>query len=157
MKRGKSVPISLGRRLLIEHCHFSDATQKGVIKRRISIGPMMAALECAALNDAKPPLPLIFIKAFAIVAKDMPQLRWSYVKLPWPQFYEHSISNGVMPITRILDGEEIVMMAQFPDPAATALPLLIDALAHMKTAPIREIKSFKRALNIAQLDRKSVV
>ena len=151
MRRGKSVPLSLGRKLLIEHCHFSNATQKGVIKCRIKITPLLNALEIAAAAGKKPRLPLVFIKAFALASQGIPELRRSYVKLPWPQFYELNYSVAIMPITRDLDGEEIVMMAQFRDPAATPFSELDKELQHMKTAPLRSIKSFDRALNIAAL------
>jgi hypothetical protein len=151
VKGGKSIPLSLGRRLLIEHCHFSGATQKGVIKRRIAIKPFLAAMAAAKHAGQKPVLPLAFLKAFALAAEHMPELRRSYVKLPWPQFYEQDTSTASMPITRILQGEEIVMMAQFHAPALKPLPQLAEALSHMKTAPLESIKSFERALNMARL------
>ena len=151
VKHGKSVAISLGRRLMIEHCYFSGATQKGVLKRRISIGPLLVALSSAKAAGKKPILPLIFIKAFAIVAQEMPALRRSYVKAPWPQFYEHAASTALMPITRDVDGEETIMMGQFHDPAETSLAALNETTQYLKTAPISSIRSFERALEVARL------
>ena len=151
MELGKAVRISLGRRLLIEHCHFSNATQKGVIKRRINVGGFLKAMDQAAALGRKPKLPLLFIKAFAVAGQTIPELRRSYVKLPWPRFYELAYSIGIMPITRDLDGEEVVMMAQFHDPAQVPVSELDRQLHHMKTAPFRSIKSFDRALKIAAL------
>ena len=151
MKHGKSVPLSLGRKMLIEHCHFSNATQKGVLKSRIKIAPLLMALGKVEAAGKKPKLALVFIKAFAVASQSIPELRRAYCKLPWPHFYELEHSVGILPITRDLNGEEIVMMAQFRDPAATTLSNLNDALHHMKTAPLRSIKSFDRALKVAAL------
>lgn len=151
MKHGRPVPLSLARKLMIEHCHFSNDTQKGVIKSRIKIAQLLVALDKVDLADGKPKLPLVFIKAFAIASQTIPELRRSYVKLPLPHFYELEHSVGMMPITRDLDGEEIVVMAQFHDPAAMSLVELHDALRHMKTAPLRSIRSFDRALKVAAL------
>jgi hypothetical protein len=151
MQLGKTIRISLGRKLLIEHCHFSNATQKGVIKRRIKVSGLTGALAKAAVEGRKPKLPLVFIKAFALASQSIPELRRSYVKLPWPNFYELEYSVGIMPITRDLDGEEIVMMAQFRDPESTPFLELETALQHMKTAPLRNVKSFDRALKIAAM------
>ena len=151
MKFGKTIPVSLGRRLLIEHCHFSNSTQKGVIKRRINVENLIGGIDQSAASGHKPKLPLIFIKAFALASQNIPELRRSYVKMPWPQFYEQEQSAGIMPSTRDLDGEEIVMMAKFRNPEATSLTGLDAALRHMKLAPLRSIKDFDRALKIAAL------
>ena len=41
----------------------------------------------------------IFVKAFALVAREQPILRTLYVKLPWPGFYELPRSVAMVAIT----------------------------------------------------------
>jgi hypothetical protein len=148
MKRGKPVPLSLGRRLIVEHCHFSSLTQKGVFTKKLGIAPLLNAL---ANNPAKPPLTVVFLKAFALIANTMPELRRTYIKLPWPQLHELDYSIGMLPITREMDGEEVVLMAQFRDPAQESFADLASSLAYQKTSPIRSVKNFNRALKFVAL------
>ena len=148
MKRGRRVPLSLSRRFIVEHCHFSSLTQKGVFTKKIYIATLLRAL---ANNPNKPPMTLVFLKAFALVAANMPELRRSYIKLPWPQLHELDHSVGMLPVTREMNGEEVVLMAQFRDPAATAFAELTSALAYQKSSPIKEVKNFDRIFKFMSL------
>jgi hypothetical protein len=148
--RGRRVPLSPGRRMIAEYCHFAADTQKGVIARRLHVPRLAAAMRGTSV---KPPWTVVFLKAFALVARDMPEFRRAYVKLPWPGLYEVPRSVGNIPITRDLDGEEVLFMARFRDPAALPLGALAAELARCKTAPIREIKDFRTALLVARLPR----
>jgi hypothetical protein len=148
MKRGKRVALTLGRRLIVEHTHFSSLVQKGVFRKTLNIAPLLNALENTL---SKPPLTLVFLKAFALIAKDMPDLRRTYIKLPWPQLHELEYSVGMVPITRDIEGEEVVLMAQFRDPATATLVELAADLAIKKSSPIRDIRNFNRVLQIVAL------
>jgi hypothetical protein len=148
MKRGKAVALTLGRRFIIEHCHFSNLMQKGVFTKTINIAPLIRAMNA---SPKKPALTLVFLKAFAVIARDIPELRRSYIKLPWPQLHELDYSVGMIPVTRNLEGEEIVLMAKFRDPANATFADLSAELEHQKTAPVRDIKNFDRVLKFVAL------
>jgi hypothetical protein len=148
-KRSERVELSLGRRLIVEHCHFSGKTTKGVMKREIDISVLLGVI--ADLKTNRPPWTLIFLKAYALIARDLSPLRQSYVILPWPHLSQVEASLGSIPITRDMGGEEILMMALFPHPEAMPLGELSSQLQAMKTKPIAEIASFRRALATAKL------
>ena len=40
-----------------------------------------------------PSLTAIFVKAFAVVAAEVPELRRAYIKWPWPHLYEYADST----------------------------------------------------------------
>ena len=51
----------------------------------------------------------IFVKAFALVAKEEPVLRTLYVKWPMPAFYELPRSVAMVAIARVEDGQDCVL------------------------------------------------
>lgn len=146
--RGRFVPLSLGRRMIVEHCHFAKDTQKGVMMRRLMVPRLAAAMRDSA---ARPPWTIVFVKAFALMARDQAEYRRMYVKLPWPGLYEVPLSVATVPITRDMSGEEVLFMARFRDPATRPLVTLAMELAHAKSAPIDQVKDFRTALLIARL------
>jgi hypothetical protein len=149
MQKYRTIPLSLPRRLILEHCHFSNATTKGVMKRTLLVAEFTQAM--AAKRPAKVPVTVLFLKAFAFVARDMPELRRSYVRIPTPRLMETAIASGCIAITRDFQGTEAVLLAQFANPAAAPLSHLADDLMHYKNAPVEQIRDFKRSFQIARL------
>ena len=83
--RGTVRKITIPRRLVADLMHASMRVPFVSLARPLNIRSLLEARAQAAqpLGWAA-----IFIKAFALVAKDQPVLRTLYVKWPWPAFYE---------------------------------------------------------------------
>ena len=116
--------------------------------RPLNIRPL---LEARALAAQPPGWAAIFVKAFALVAKEQPVLRTLYAKWPWPSFYELPQSIAMVAIARVEDGEDCVLPQKVP--AADDLPLAeIDAqIRHAKEAPIDEVPAFRKILRVTRL------
>src|SRR6476620_9778117 len=86
---GRYLPVSYFRRLVTDLMHFSAAVPSVTIERRMDLARLVAARHACT-----PPLSwsAIFTKAFALVAARTPLLRTSYMKCPWPRFYEHAVN-----------------------------------------------------------------
>jgi hypothetical protein len=118
------------------------------LSRRLNIRPL---LEARALAAQPPGWAAIFVKAFALVAKDQPVLRTLYAKWPWPHFFELPSSVGMVAIARVEDGQHCILPEKVA--AADAMPLTeIDAqIRHAKHAPIEEIPNFRKILTATRL------
>lgn len=102
-------------------------------------------LIAARAGVARPPgWAAIFVKAFALVARDEPILRTLYSPWPWPHFYELPRCAAMVAIARVEDGEECVLAERVL--GADDMPLAaIDAqLRRAKRAPLDQIGSFRR-------------
>ena len=108
-------------------------------------------LEARALAAQPPGWAAIFVKAFALVAKEQPVLRTLYVKWPWPGFYELPRSIAMVAIARVEDGQDCVLPQKVT--AADELPLTeIDVqIRHAKDAPIGEVPAFRKILRVTSL------
>ena len=79
--RGRRIPLSRARRLAIDYLHFAAAIPTVPVQRRVHLTPVIEAR--AALAD-RPSWTAVFVKAFAVVSAEVPELRRAYIKLPWP-------------------------------------------------------------------------
>lgn len=108
----------------------------------------------AAAREACLPRPLwvaIFTKAFALTAKEFPELRRVYLRWPWPHLYEYPATVAMVAVDRIYQGELCVLPGMVKDPAAYSIGDMSGLIRHAKDAPLEEIKDFQRVLAIAKL------
>jgi hypothetical protein len=146
MRGGRFVPLSLGRRLVV------DLTRMHVpsvpVQRVMNIAPVVAARAAA---NPKPSWPSIFAKAYALVAEEDPVLRRAYIKLPSPRLYEYQASSVSLVVEREYQGEMIVLTLLIRNVAQKPLIAITDAVREAKSAPVESIRMFRRMLGLARL------
>lgn len=112
----------------------------------------VAALAEARALVARPPgWAAIFVKAFALLAKDEPILRTLYASLPWPSFYVLPCSVATVAISRTVDGEECVLPQRVAGPEALSLAEIDALIRHAKEAPIDEVPMFRKVMLATKL------
>jgi hypothetical protein len=146
--RGTVRKISLPRRLVTDLMHASIRVPFVSLTRALNVRHLM---EARALTAQPPGWAAIFVKAFSLVAKEVPALRTLYAKWPWPQFYELPRSVAMIAIARVEDGQDCVLPQKVT--AADALPLTeVDAqIRYARDAPLAEVPAFRRILRVTSL------
>src|SRR3569832_818413 len=134
--RGTKRKISLPRRFLIDFMHASVRVPAISFSRPFDIGPLMAA---RAKAKSPPGWAAVFVKAFAIVAKEERVLRTRYVKLPWPHFFEMPRSVAMVAVARTEDGEDFILPEKVASPEDLSLSEIDARIRRAKNAPIEEI------------------
>lgn len=148
LPRGRFVPISPGRRFVQDIMHFARAVPVVVVERRAII-PEVATARAAA--DPRPGWYPIFLKAFGLAAKEVPDLRRSLMSFPWPRLYEHACSVAAVTMERELDGEPAVFILQVRQPECSSLLEMDAQLKQAKTASVWDVAAFRRVLRMARL------
>jgi hypothetical protein len=148
--RGKRIPLSLPRRVIGDLMHFAVQVPTIPVQRWMNLGPVAAA---RAACPQRVPLVALFVKAFGLVADEVPDLRRSYCKLPWPHLYECPASVASVAIEREHEGERGVFGVLVKDVARRPLVDIGRAIRHGVAAPIDAVKDIRRALNVARLPR----
>jgi hypothetical protein len=148
--RGRAVRLSLPRRTIVDLLHFAAAVPSVPVQKRIRL-KAVASARAACRN--RPRWTAIFAKAHALVAREFPDFRRAFVKFPWPMLYEYPLSNANIVIERDYEGEPGIFSILIKDPASLSLPELGRILEHASTAPINDIKEFRRLLRISALPR----
>ncbi|MEM1443124.1 MAG: hypothetical protein AAGF67_12330 [Verrucomicrobiota bacterium] len=92
---------------------------------------------------------ILFIKAFALVAKESPILRQAWIRYPWPRLYQSPHSVAYLPVKRTHEEEEWLCFAPFSEPENRSLEELCDLLASYRDEPINEV--FRTQYNSSRL------
>jgi pyruvate/2-oxoglutarate dehydrogenase complex dihydrolipoamide acyltransferase (E2) component len=146
--QGRSIPLSPSRIFIADLSHAAVRMPQGVVARRISISAAAALREAA---HHKPPWAAIFVKAWAEVAQEFPELRRSYVALPWPRLFEHATSVASLMVEREIDGEKVLFPARIKSPAEHSLAEVAADIDAAVSKPIHEISRNRLILLIAYL------
>ena len=140
---GKYRSISYFRRLVIDLMHFSAEVPCITIDRRMNLAKLVAARRACT---PAPTWSSIFAKAYALVSARTPLLRTSYMKLPWPRFYEHATNICTLNVDRQLDDERIVLYAHIDSPENRTFQEIDDIIQTHQTGSLDTILSYQRSL-----------
>ncbi|MBR1234825.1 acyltransferase [Bradyrhizobium sp. AUGA SZCCT0182] len=146
--RGTVRKISLPRRLVADLMHASARVPFVSLARPLNIRSLSEARMQAAV---RPGWAAIFVKAFALVAKEQPVLRTLYVKWPWPAFYELPRSVAMVAIARVEDGQDCVLPQKVGTPDEMSLAEVDAQIRHAKDAPIEQVPAFRKILRTTRL------
>lgn len=118
------------------------------LTRTLNVRPV---IEARTQADAAAGWAAIFVKAFALVARDEPVLRTLYVKWPLPGFYELPRSVAMVAIARVEDGQDCVLPQKVTAPETMALAEVDRMIRHAKQAAIEEVPAFRKMLRATRL------
>jgi hypothetical protein len=141
--RGTARKISIPRRLVADLMHASIRVPFVSLARPLDIRILS---EARSLAVARPGWAAIFVKAFALVAKEQPVLRTLYVKWPMPALYELPRSVAMVAIARIEDGQDCVLPQRVTAPDELPLGEVNAVIRHAKEAPVAEVPAFRKML-----------
>ncbi|MDF0583647.1 acyltransferase [Bradyrhizobium yuanmingense] len=146
--RGTPKTISLHRRVICDLMHASKGVPFVSLARSLNIRPL---LEARADAIAPAGWAAMFVKAFALVAKDEPILRTLYIKWPLPALYELPKSVATVAIARIEDGEECVLLQRIAGPEALSLAAVDTEIRRGKTAPVEDVPMYRKIMRATRL------
>jgi hypothetical protein len=144
--RGRSIALSKPRRLVIDLLHFARKVPSLPVQKRMQLAAVAAARKACR---ERPQWSAIFIKAYAVVAQEMPVLRRAYIRVPWPHLYEYSSVSASLMIEREYDGDHGLFSMLIKNAGGRSLTELRDLIRIGTDAPLDSIKDFRRALRIA--------
>ncbi|MBR0844129.1 acyltransferase [Bradyrhizobium liaoningense] len=146
--RGKPKNISLRRRLICDLMRASMDVPFVSLSRSLNVRPL---LEARAGAVAPAGWAAMFVKAFALVAREEPILRTVYAKWPWPALYELPKSVALVAIARVDEGEECVIPQRIAAPEALPLAAVDAEIRRAKTAPIQDVPMFRKIMRATRL------
>lgn len=148
--RGRTLELSLPRRFVCDLMHFSKQVPGVPMERTMRLGDVMKA---RAAWPEHVSWCAIFMKAYAIVAANWPELRRSYLPFPWPRLYEHPENVASFSVERLYRGENGVFCGRISRPESLPLTTLDKVVRAYKTEEIDKVDSFQQALSLSRLPR----
>jgi len=133
------------RRLVIDLMHFSAQVPGATIERLMPLEPLITARKFAR---NPPTWSAIFTKAFAMVAREIPDLRTTYLNFPFGRYYLHPHSIATINVHREIEGESAILFAAIPSPDKLPLGEIDAQLKGYQENPVAAIPSFQQALKL---------
>jgi hypothetical protein len=96
----------------------------------MNLGPLQKA---RMAQQSRSSWTVLFLKGYALLAAEIPELRRAYVKFPRPHLYEYPVS-----------------VASIKSPETCSIAELEASIQTARSRPVLEIKEFRRALKIAR-------
>jgi hypothetical protein len=146
--RGRWLAVSPFRQLVTDLMHFSRAVPAVVADRRMDLRPLIAA---RAASAARPSWTVLFSKAFAMLGRDYPCLRQSYLKFPWGHLYEHPHNVVALNVERRLATEDVVLFCMIRSPENRPLQEIEAIVRRHKEAPVKSLRSYNRAVAVSRI------
>jgi hypothetical protein len=106
----------------------------------------------SATRDACPvrvSWPAIFMKSYAIVAQEIPELRQTWYRWPWAHLYQHPFSVSTLTVQRQFNDEPWLFWGQIAAPESRTLEELQRLVDRFRDGEVHEV--FRKQLQLAQL------
>ncbi len=145
---GHRVRLSLPRRFVCDLMHASRHVPVITFERRMELAAVVAARKQVSPTPA---WALVFAKAFAAVAAQRPELRRTYLPVPWPHLWEAAESVASVAVERDFRGEPGVFFGFIRGAETQSLSELTTVLELWKSTPVEEVSAFRRQLRYTRL------
>lgn len=145
---GKYVALSPFRRLVVDLMHFSAQVPSVAADRRMNLADLAAVRR---RHDPRPGWCALFAKAYAALARDVPALRQSYLKFPYPRLYEHPHSVATLNVERQAGDERVVLYCLVRSPETRSVAEIDAIVREHQDAPLASLRSYSRSLAMARV------
>jgi len=142
------LPVSIGRRLVMDELHHARKTPSAIIMRSMNLSAVAEARQAA---EPTPSWTAVFMRAYGLVAQKHPELRRSWIPLPWPHFYEHPHLVCALVSEREVASETLLLAARFCAPEQMSLAEIDRRIRRLQKAPLEKISDFRRLLRYGRL------
>ncbi|MBA4019495.1 MAG: hypothetical protein C0483_20205 [Pirellula sp.] len=147
---GRSVQLDPHRVLVCDLLHFAKQVPSIPVQRRMQLAVVQEARNAAR---PRPSWCVLFTKAFARVAAEMPELRRAYLGFPSERFYEHPESVASISVERMRGGKRRLAFAKLTRPESRPLVVLDRYLKRFANSHDGNMGVAQLALKIARLWR----
>ncbi|MEX2035028.1 MAG: hypothetical protein WEA28_07540 [Xanthobacteraceae bacterium] len=142
------IPMSVARRLVTDYMWAASGIARVDVTRSVSFHDLIIVR--SQLREP-PSWTAMFVKAFAIVAAEIPELRRVYMKFPWPHLYEYSGSTASVLHECIIMGDIGVLPLRFHNPDTVPLRHLSQMIRGAADASTKRSSLQRKLIAIARL------
>jgi hypothetical protein len=130
--------------------YFSNHGQTAAAERLMRLADVVAARRQAS---PRPSWGAIMTKAFALAARNHPQMRQAYLGFPWGHIGEYDSQIASVIVTRQVQGDEAVFLAPLVRPEEQSLRELDAHLRGYMEEPVESFRCFREAMLVGRLPR----
>jgi hypothetical protein len=140
------LPISYNRALVLDGLHFARQVPLFPVERTFDLCEVS---RLRSNQSRRISWSVLFLKAYAIVAREYSPLRQAYLRWPWPRLIEAPHSVGMIALNRECQGEDRICWGRFDEPDNQRLTVLQRELERYQSSPVDEV--FKRQVRLSRM------
>ena len=146
--KGRRIRLTVARRIMVDYLWAGSGIARTDVIRRVAFRDVIAAR-----NELREPpsWTAIFVKAFAMLAIEIPEFRRVYIKYPWPYIYEYVDSTANVALEREILGDVGLLPIRFRAPEAFSLAALSQMILQAAEAPIENTRFYRTVIRVARL------
>lgn len=145
-RNGRRIRIPASRRLSWDLLYFHRDVPLCAHDRRMNLSDVAAARNASTERVSWPAL---FLKAYAIVAQGVPELRQTWYRWPWAYLYQHAFSVATMTVQRQIDGEPWLFWGQISSPESKPLAEIQQAIDRFRDGDVGHV--FRKQVQLASV------
>ena len=145
---GRRIRLSLARRMIADFMWAASDTGRVSVTRPVAFRDLMTARRKLG---AAPSWTAMFVKGFALVAAEIPELRRVYLRLPWPHLYEYVDSTVVVLHERRIMGDLGLLPLRFQKPDAVPIAELSELIRRAAATPLEGSGFHRKLVAMARL------
>ena len=145
-RNGRRFKVPASRRLSWDLLYFNRAVPLCAHDRRMNLAEVSAARDSCPERVSWPAL---FLKAYALVAQDVPELRQTWYRWPWAHLYQHPSSTVTLTVQREIKSELWLFWGQVGTPESKSLVEIQSSINRFRDGDVREV--FRKQLQLARV------
>jgi hypothetical protein len=146
--KNRRIRLSVARRMMTDYMWAASGVARVDVTRRVAFADVIAVR--SGLRQP-PSWTAIFVKGFAIVASEIPELRRVYMKWPWPHLYEYGDSTVCILQEREILGDVGVMPLRVRRPDGIPLGELSEMIRRAADTPIEDSRFCRALITLTRL------
>lgn len=146
--RGRKIPLTPFRKLVTDLMYFSGKVPSVTADRRMNLAEVADARRFCTPH---PSWVVLFTKAYALTAREYPELRRAYMRFPRPHLYEHPHTIATVNIERETELERIVLYCLIRSPENRSISEIEAIIRHHRDTPLEQLRSYKRAVAVSNI------
>ena len=127
---GRMFTIPRNRRLTWDLLHFNRSVPQCGHSLVMNLSGLA---EARAKSDVRISWPALFLKAYALVAMDKPELRQTWYRWPFAHLYQHPSSVGVLTVQREYKGSSWLFWGRIQNPENQSLKEIQEQIDRFQT------------------------
>jgi hypothetical protein len=140
--------IDVNRRLVGDLLWFAARVPLFPLEREFDLADLAALRSRASVRISWVAL---FVKAYGLLAAEIPQLRHSYMRWPWPHVYQHADSVGMVAVNRSTPSGDRLFWGRFTAPEKMSLVEVQKQLDDYKHGQIEP--TFRRQIRLSRFPK----
>ncbi|MEZ6059582.1 MAG: hypothetical protein R3C19_04400 [Planctomycetaceae bacterium] len=145
-RNGRRFAVPACRRLTWDLLHFNRLVPQCGHDRMCDLSSVAAARASCATRIS---WPAVFLKAFAVVAQRVPELRQTWYRWPWAHLFQHSRSVGLVTVQRQFRDEPWLFWGRIAAPETLPLSEIQQRIDSFRSDDPEAV--FQRQLQLAAL------